>query len=77
MPGRSVTDTVWARSWDHTSASSSAEEQSKPMISRSKRVRKLLPQASRYTASSRFVFPWALGPVITLVPGAKSTLSHS
>ena len=60
-----------------TSANISAEEKPKPTSSLSKRVRKLLPVDSIYTLSRRFVFPCAFCPLITFVPGASSTVSHS
>ena len=59
------------------SASISQKSLPKPNSSRSKRVRKLLPHESRYTASSRFVLPCALAPYMTFVAGEKLTVSKS
>ena len=76
-PGERTIFTVCSRPWASTSARISAEEYPKPTISRSKRLLKLLPAASIYTASSRLVLPWAFRPRITFMPGEKSMVSKS
>ena len=60
-----------------TSARISALEKPKPTSSRSNLLRKLLPMASMYTASSKLVFPWAFWPRMTFVSGENSKLSKS
>ena len=76
-PFRMTMRTVCSRSWLTISANISARSQPKPISSRSKRVRKLLPAAKMYTASRRFVLPCAFSPYMTFVPGESSAVSKS
>ena len=62
-----------ARSRVRTVPSSRNPPSPNRISSRSVRVRWDLPQERQTTASSRFVFPWAFSPQITLHTGWKST----
>ena len=68
---------VCSRPWLSVSARISAFEKPKPTSSLSSRVRKLLPQVSIYTASSRFVLPCPFSPFMTFVAPETSTHSWS